>query len=413
MSYHVSEASGHLPFEDDKTIVTIKYQVDDGVRYSSKHAWDRGYTTNNKVVQIPITYPLNDLRKLYSGERIKSEEHERLGWSWSHSAEILKKFGFTAVKFDPRWTEVDAESQAEDCDDLETLEQTYYPEVKKAVQKLTGASRVFITNSIVRRGGEVPAKDSNGPQVRACGKKKSSPVDYQATDETRPTHLASSDNLKPARGAHVDYTSLGARRSIRRWRPDIYAAAVEAGVIEAEEKICAAAQVNAEDKESNGIIDQEYNKDGKLGPRYAAYSVWRPMRTVQRDPLAMAPRSSFPTGTALGYLGYESRMLAAPSMGGDFLRELEAVSVTEEVAKAYEESNGKVRASELDSPQWYYLPEQKSDEVIVLKFFDSAALTGGGGSGEAGGAPHASPDLGESSSGPARWSIEVRCIAFW
>ena len=240
------------------------------------------------------------------------------------------------------------------------------------------------------------------------------PDNYKALEDTRPTHIASSDNSRPARGAHVDYTPLGARRSIRCWRPDIYSAAAEAGIIDAEDKICAEAQVDAQDKESNAIIEEKYNKDGKLGPRYAAYSVWRPMRTVTRDPLAMAARRHFQENGALGFLGYESRMLAAPAMGGDFLRELESVSVSEQVAKAYESSTGgNDAASLLHTPQWYYLPEQKSDEVIVLKFFDSAALGGGMVSGEAGGAPHASPDLGEAAYGEPRWSVEVRCIAIW
>ncbi|KAM0559779.1 hypothetical protein ACHAPJ_004303 [Fusarium lateritium] len=384
-----------------------------------------GYTTAPNIKQVPISYPLHDLRAIAFPNNIKDERDEHADWSWSHSAEILKKFGFTVVKFDPKWAKVDEEVQAGDCDDLQTLEDTYFPEVKESILKLTGAKHVFITNSIVRRG-DAPVKKPgdgtgslNNPELSLTpaatnGKdQKGVPDNYKASDETRPTHLASSDNSRPARGAHIDYTPVGARRSIRRWRPDIYKAVLEAGIIDAEDKICAAAQVDAQDKASNAIIDEKYNADGKLGPRYAAYSVWRPMRTVTRDPLAMAPRWSFPKGGALGFLGYESRMLAAPSMGGDFLRELESVVISEADARAYENSNGADVASGLESPQWYYIPEQKPDETIVLKFFDSAALGGGVVSGDVGGAPHASPDLGDAAHGPARWSIEVRCIAIW
>jgi hypothetical protein len=409
MSHYASNDKKTSQTDQTQTIATIKYQIDDGVRHTSEQAWNRGYTNAPNVKQIPVPYPLHDLRALafLNGEA---------GWSWSHSAGVLRKFGFTAIKFDPKWAKVDDEVQAGDYDDLQTLEETYFPEVKESILKLTGAKRVFITNSIVRRGDAPVKTPTNGTGSLAavnCNDQKNVPDNYKASDETRSTHLASSDNSRPARGAHVDYTPVGARRSIRRWRPDIYKAALEAGIIDAEDKICAAAKVDAQDKASNAIIDAKYNADGKLGPRYAAYSVWRPMRTVTRDPLAMAPRWSFPKGGALGFLGYESRMLAAPSMGGDFLRELESVVISEEDAKAYESSKGDEAASGLESPQWYYLPEQKPDEVIVLKFFDSAALGGGLVSGDVGGAPHASPDLGDTAYGPARWSIEVRCIAIW
>ncbi|KAF4994482.1 hypothetical protein FGRMN_5752 [Fusarium graminum] len=414
MSPHTSETKVNSKPEP-KTIATIKYQIDDGVRHTSEQAWNRGYTTAPNIKQVPIFYPLHDLRAVVFPTDVKSGSDQDTDWSWSHSAEVLKKFGFTAVKFDPKWAKVDEEVRAGDYDDLQTLEDTYFPEVKESILKLTGASRVFITNSIVRRGDAPVKKPGNGtaPVTTNDKDKKGVPDDYKASDETRPTHLASSDNSRPARGAHIDYTPVGARRSIRRWRPDISKAALEAGIIEAEDKICVEAQVDAEDKASNAIIDAKYNADGKLGPRYAAYSVWRPMRTVTRDPLAMAPRWSFPKGGALGFLGYESRMLAAPSMGGDFLRELESVIISEEDARAYESSNGAKVASGLESPQWYYIPQQKPDEVIVLKFFDSAALGGGEVSGDVGGAPHASPDIGDAAHGPARWSIEVRCIAVW
>ncbi|KAM0349705.1 hypothetical protein ACHAPU_003534 [Fusarium lateritium] len=414
MSPHSETKSNSNPVP--QAIATIKYQIDDGVRHTSEHAWNRGYTTSPSIKQVPIFYPLHDLRPVvFPSDDVKGGNSQDTDWSWSHSAEILKKFGFTAVKFDPKWAKVDQEVRAGDYDDLQTLEETYFPEVKESILKLTGASRVFITNSIVRRGDAPVKQPGSGtvPMAADDKDKKSVPDNYKASDETRPTHLASSDNSRPARGAHIDYTPVGARRSIRRWRPDIHKAALEAGIIEAEDKICAEAQVDAQDKASNAIIDAKYNADGKLGPRYAAYSVWRPMRTVTRDPLAMAPRWSFPKGGALGFLGYESRMLAAPSMGGDFLRELESVIISEEDARAYESSNGTKVASGLESPQWYYIPEQKPDEVIVLKFFDSAALGGGEVSGDVGGAPHASPDIGDAAHGPARWSIEVRCIAVW
>lgn len=447
----MSEAMSHSLMKDKQVFGTLEVQVLDGTE-NAEDPWTKIYTAQRKKATIAQTYPLNNFRKVvYGAEPVHLQEchdgerNAEAGWSWKRSAEALTKYGFTAVKFDKKLVKADEEVQAGDFDDLKVLEETYFPEVKKSLIKLTGAKHVFITNSIVRTGGTsreskqaqnqtlVPPTSNggvNGSQsndvsvdqrssdtVTNWSSQKQSTYKYKASDDTRPTHLGSSDNLKPARGAHIDYSSLGARRSIRRWRPDIYAAAIEAGIIDAEDKICASIQINAQDKESNDIIDQKYNADGKLGPRYAAYSVWRPLRMATRDPLAMTPRWSFPEGGDLQLVPYELRVLASPAMSGDSLCELQAVSVTQEVAKAYRESstvnNGVSTSYPMnisEGPQWYYIPEQQPDEVIVLKFFDSASLGGGV---EAAGAPHASPDIGDAGYGGPRWSIEVRCIAIW
>jgi len=154
------------------------------------------------------------------------------------------------------------------------------------------------------------------------------------------------------------------------------------------------------------------------------------LRTVTRDPLAMAPRRTFGGNQEFTFAPRYLKVLAAPSMKGDFLRELEALFMTEENAmkSANENANGDSAAndthgeaepvlsssSKSSDPQWYYLAEQKPNEVIILKFFDSAALAEDDRyTDEAPSVPHASPDIGSASYGSARESIEVRCIAFW
>lgn len=67
-------------------------------------------------------------------------------------------------------------------------------------------------------------------------------------------------SLPPARMAHSDYTVKGIQDSVRYCRKDIHDAGKEA--------------LQAEDR-----------KDAHV-PRYAAYSVWRPIRTVKKDPIA-------------------------------------------------------------------------------------------------------------------------------
>ncbi|OAP62558.1 hypothetical protein AYL99_01785 [Fonsecaea erecta] len=401
--------------------------------------WARGYLTRRQNKRIERIFPLHDFRDEVFGNP------QGDGWSWSRSAELLKRHGFTAVKFDTsKFVPADA-NQATSCDfdDVEVLEDIYFPQVKQALVKLTGAKEIFITNSIVRRGETGASIDgctkttgdrSNFQHVQDTavtnGENKTEEANYKALHDNKPTHLKSSDNARPSRVPHMDYTPLGARCAIRSWRPDIYHAAVKSGVIPTEDAICASAQVDPQTHDSDAVINSEYNYGGKLGPRYAAYSVWRPLHTVTRDPLAMAPRCTFNGNQELTFAPRYLKVLAAPSMKGDFLRELEALFITEENAmKAANENantdratpgaNGEVEqlpSSSLASsdPQWYYLAEQKPNEVIVLKFFDSAALVDDGQhSEEASSVPHASPDIGKASYGSARESIEVRCIAFW
>lgn len=163
MSSQISEAKHSTSLEDKPVIATIRYQIDDGVRYTSEEAWNRGYTTPPKVAQIPVAYPLHNFRNIVFGNDVEHEELQHVGWAWSRSAELLKKFGFTAVKLDPKWVRADREVQAGDYDDLQTLENTYFPEVNKSILRLTGAKHVFITNSIVRRGDAAPKKTNGDP----------------------------------------------------------------------------------------------------------------------------------------------------------------------------------------------------------------------------------------------------------
>jgi hypothetical protein len=94
----------------------------------------------------------------------------------------------------------------------------------------------------------------------------------------------------PVRIPHLDFTPLGARQTIRFQKQDIYNTAVESGVIAAEDRICENQPFRAPTKEADPVIAEQYNQKDKLGPRYAAYSIWRPLKKVGRDPLTLAPR---------------------------------------------------------------------------------------------------------------------------
>lgn len=72
----------------------------------------------------------------------------------------------------------------------------------------------------------------------------------------------------PARAVHIDFSPKGARKMLRCLRKDI---------LEGTGDIIA-----SEDAMGGNGEGKDY-----VGRRYALYSVWRPLRTVKRDPIAV------------------------------------------------------------------------------------------------------------------------------
>lgn len=133
--------------------------------------------------------------------------------------------------------------------------------------------------------------------------------------------------LEPARFAHCDYTIRGLKRTARFCRQDIKDAAQPA--------------LDAED-EGGGLL------------RYAAYSVWRPIKPVQRDPLAVA---DFRTTDPESFQAIEYRATSNVLSSGEYM--LEQLTQTPKAK---------------DSGQrWYCKTNQQPDDVLVLKFADTAA----------------------------------------
>lgn len=170
--------------------------------------------------------------------------------------------------------------------------------------------------------------------------------------------------LEPARFAHCDYTLTGLKRTARYCRKDITAAAQEA--------------LDAEDN----------NTEPK---RYAAYSVWRPIKPVKRDPLAVADWRTTDVDT---FEPIEYRATSNVLESGEYM--LEQLTQTPKAK---------------DSGQrWYCKPNQDPDDVLILKFADTASER------EpkiAGGCAHCSPMLHGVDNEEPRMSVEARVMAFW
>lgn len=205
----------------------------------------------------------------------------------------------------------------------------------------------------------------------------------------------------------MDFTDQGARATIRRLSKDIYETAEEA--IAFEDRICASQPFDSGTDEANALIYERYNQDSELGPRYAAYSIWRPLRKVERDPITLGP-PGFAGDAAPGqtdgemvYWPYLNKMSGAQELGGDYLREFAMLGVNKKEQASIGNSD--------NAGKWYYVSNQEPDEVLFIKQFDSAAR---GSNAQHAPAPwHGSPEIGNVHGDAPRESIELRIIAFW
>ncbi|KAH8697865.1 GA4 desaturase [Talaromyces proteolyticus] len=361
--------------------------------------WHRNYHQPPRFKKLePHSFPVLDIRPDISRPEYTPQA-------------LLKSHGFGVVKHESSLFE----NTSPDFDDGEvvypseqTIVEKYYPEMKDLIIKELGAKEIYITHSIVR-GGEVPEvyKLPTGlnvkPHESQPDQKKGGKVDSESNNEDYDRHIHVSTG-QPIRVPHQDYTPLGARQSLRHQRQDIYQCALESGILEAEDGICDGQPFSAESKESENLIFEKYNSVEKLGPRYAAYSIWRPLKKVQRDPLALCPRTKFNQNDSLIYWPYLNKVPGHPDLGGDFLKEYAILGLDKFVC----DSCGN---NDFIPLKWYYVSEQRTDEVLFIKLFDSAAL---GENTEHAGAPwHASPDLGDAKNGEPRESIELRVMVFW
>ena len=361
---------------------TFKFAVD--LSLSPYDPWELPYGKAPEGVYARVverTFPLIDFRK-----HVLDEDY-----SMARSREYLRTHGFTAVKHlsSLHSTPVDATGNFHD---LDSINEIYYPEIISLIKDVTGCSHVFPTDSLIR-GPLTNDKTLSGSiwKVSASTGK---------TDASKPIPqskcMHKAEPSPPTRLPHWDFTPLGARQTIRNWSRAIADLARQSGIIDHEDQTCQ--PTTATERASEEAIQQGYH-----GPRYAAYSVWRPLKKVTRDPLAMTPFSIQLTRSDYVVVPHSIKQ---PGIEDDWLRDLATLKVAEHAAEKCSSSTRQL--------QWHYISEQDIDEVLIVKAFDSAALKNQAElTGEAQAVPHASPDLGNAAYGDPRESIEVRLIAFW
>ncbi|MCJ1321568.1 hypothetical protein MMC15_006913 [Xylographa vitiligo] len=283
--------------------------------------------------------------------------------------------------------------------DPEVVQRVYVAEVEEMLKRITGAQTV-ITEVLLMRGPhksvpDIPAPSSptqHGPDHPT----EETPIDAPTkTSAPLPTHLQDKTLFKlhfpnivgfspvfggvpPASKTHLDFTPAGARTHIRLFHPTLTAACAD--IIAAEDRLRAASLPLA-----------THYARAPNAPRWAIYSVWRPLKPVKRDPLALGDVRSFAKED------YVPIKVPAPTIG------LDGENKGMHTMEAYV-----ARGS--DAHRWCYVSEQMPEEVVVLGLWDSDRE---GDSVAAGGAMHSSVEMPEREGEEPRESLELRCVAIW
>ncbi|KAI8623714.1 hypothetical protein F5Y19DRAFT_492010 [Xylariaceae sp. FL1651] len=213
----------------------------------------------------------------------------------------LDTYGFQYVKH---------ESKEKDFFDAEKIKAQYYPETEQLVKDVTGASRAYIFNHVIRRQPK------------------------EAADGTVP-------GRGPTYNAHVDQTYNDAPNRVKRYFPD-----------EAEEL---------------------------LKKRYQIINVWRPIKTILKDPFAVVDARTVPDDDIVPVT------MVYP---GDIIDEKGACKPN-------------------PNHVWYYKYAQRPDEPLLFKNFDSIT------DGKARRNPHSAFVDPAHLNDYMRESIEVRVLTFF
>ncbi|CAG7952007.1 unnamed protein product [Penicillium salamii] len=314
--------------------------------------------------------------------------------------------------------------------DEHLLREIYFPEVEALVQEVTGCKKVVVSAAVIRN--ETYAEGDEPSATAAQSEAKEESPDQNGLSDLFPPIVGNSptDPICPAPKVHLDLTPKGARYHIRKYHREVTSAAER--VIEAENKLLESG-VQWDD-----LKDFYRGKEeGEGVPRFALFSIWRPLKAVQRDPLALSSCASFPESD---YVASDSREPVDPHIPAQLSRIIDPSTPDKRVTDkpqnggvALDEENGTFetqgylaygpRDKEQKAHDWHYISEQQPSDVLLIQLFDnemeSFARAPQEGSDKisslgVGGAIHSAFELeGQDPGAEARESIEVRCAAFW
>ncbi|KAF7185376.1 Hydroxylase/desaturase asaB [Pseudocercospora fuligena] len=232
-----------------------------------------------------------------------------------------------------------------DWTDEEKVQKEYWPQVAAFLKELTGASAVYIFSNVLR------SQSTQEVEEKLRGLPDDAPLVVQS----------------PARFAHIDQSYTGAWWTI--------------------DNLC------ARDPEAVAFGVPTKTKNS----RWAIINVWRPLKPVNREPLAVCDARSVREEDLQEITFSLDRTKADTGAGYTDVS-------TESAPKQRPSKLWEVKPN--PAHKWFWPNKQEPDEVLCIKCFDSRM------DGRARRAPHTAI-VTPWDEGPARQSIEVRCLVFW
>jgi len=269
--------------------------------------------------------------------------------------------------------------------DPDLLKKFYVPETEDMVKRITGAKTV-ITEALLLRSAIWSEEDALATHA-GHGQQKSLDRVHEKEKSQAETDLElgfpqfigfspTAGGASPAPKVHLDYAPNGARTHLKKYHPTMIATAQP--IISAEERLL-----------SEGKSLRETYAASKLGPRWALYSIWRPLKRVRRDPLALGDARTFQESD------YVPVIVKTPNLG---------------IKETLTHDTESYLAQWSEGQKWYFISNQEPEEVLVIGLFDSDREKD---TVAAGGTLHSSVDLPGTEGEEPRESLELRCLAIW
>lgn len=269
-----------------------------------------------------------------------------------------------------------------DFSDQELMKATYWPELIALLKDHLGIRAAAPINTTVREMAPKSTKPPDPDNPRA---------DPKAT-------------MEPFFSVRGDYTAAGARSHLRAMLPSFFedngcvvstTTEERATFLHLRDEIL---QAENEAMAAESIQDQWiWSRKNYIGPRWAILSVWRPLEIVHCDPLAvMDPRTLFDGTRDKPYAPLARMYKHRPGF--------EAAYMSENMLPLAPKPGRQHR-------WWYYISEQRPEEVYALKLFDNEGYREG--SNVAPCAAHSAFALEGQETKPLRKSAEVRMMVIW
>lgn len=268
--------------------------------------------------------------------------------------------------------------------DPKLLRELYIPETEELVKAVTGCSAVATSDLLLRsqlwtESDALATHAGHGKDEDKTAAQLAREEELSALETGFPQFIGfnpAQGGASPAPKIHLDYAPNGARAHVRMYHPKLMEAAKDA--IAAEDNLLA---------QGKALKDSYVNSEG---PRWALYSIWRPLKPVKRDPLALGDTRTFADED------YVTVKIKTPNLGDG----REGTHEAESYVARYSEGH-----------RWHWIEDMTPEEVFIIGLWDSNKENDGGCS--AGGTLHSSVELEGKENEEARESIELRCLAIW